>query len=67
MVTQDAQAAQAGPTVHPTESELERFLRGELTRSETRAVVRHLLAGCEICRAVTRRVTGLPAAGPEGE
>jgi hypothetical protein len=45
-------------SVHPAESELERFMRGELTRSETRAVVRHLLAGCEVCRAVTRRLWG---------
>ncbi|MFL6264294.1 MAG: hypothetical protein ACJ76Y_31795 [Thermoanaerobaculia bacterium] len=50
------QPSQAGPTAHPTASELERFMRGELTRSETRAVVRHLLAGCGICRAVTRRL-----------
>lgn len=31
-------------------------MRGELTRSEVRAVVLHLLAGCEVCRAVTRRL-----------
>src|SRR3982751_4358797 len=31
-------------------------MRGELTRRETRAVVRHLLAGCESCRAVARRL-----------
>ena len=44
---------------HPTESELEIFMRGELPRDESRAVVRHLLAGCEGCRAVTRRLWGL--------
>jgi hypothetical protein len=43
---------------HPTESELESFVRGELPRNESRAVVRHLLAGCEGCRAVTRRLWG---------
>lgn len=41
---------------HPTASELGRFMRGELARSEARAVVRHLLAGCEGCRALTRRL-----------
>jgi hypothetical protein len=34
-------------------------MRGELARSETQAVVRHLLTGCEGCRAVTRRLWGL--------
>src|SRR6185369_4234956 len=43
-------------SVHPTESELQRFMRGELAPGEARAVVRHLLAGCETCRAVTRRL-----------
>ena len=41
---------------HPVESDLERFMRGALTRSETLTVVRHLLAGCESCRAATRRL-----------
>jgi hypothetical protein len=54
MATRGAEPAQA--STHPPKSELERFVRGELARSESRAVVRHLLAGCEICRAVTRRL-----------
>ncbi|HEY2292498.1 MAG TPA: hypothetical protein VGM86_17505 [Thermoanaerobaculia bacterium] len=54
MATQGAEPFPA--SVHPAESDLERFLRGELTRSEARTVVRHLLAGCESCRAVTRRL-----------
>jgi hypothetical protein len=32
---------------HPEQSDLERFLRGELPRSEERAVVRHLLTACQ--------------------
>ncbi|HEY4596157.1 MAG TPA: hypothetical protein VIJ02_07135 [Thermoanaerobaculia bacterium] len=31
-------------------------MRGEMAPSEARTVVRHLLAGCESCRAVTRRL-----------
>ncbi len=57
---QDVQTPRAGPVAHPAghpaASELERFMRGELARSEARAVVRHLLAGCESCRALTRRL-----------
>lgn len=36
---------------HVTESELNRFYRGELSASESRRVVRHLLTGCPSCRA----------------
>lgn len=39
---------------HPDKRELDRFLRGELTRAEIRRVVRHLLTGCPSCVAVTR-------------
>lgn len=35
---------------HPTPDSLARFSRGELSRVETRAVLRHLLAGCAECR-----------------
>lgn len=59
MEAQDVEPSQA--SAHPTERDLECFARGGLTRSETRAVVRHLLAGCEECRAVTRRLWGLGA------
>jgi hypothetical protein len=38
---------------HPEPAALERFLRGEASRAETRAVVRHLLAGCAVCSQVT--------------
>jgi hypothetical protein len=57
MAKQDVEPSPA--SVHPTESELRRFVLGGLTRSETRAVVLHLLTGCEECRAVTRRLWGL--------
>jgi len=41
---------------HPKPDLLLRFLRGEATRTERRAIVRHLLAGCQQCAAVTRPV-----------
>ena len=53
-MTQGAEPSLA--SVYPAESDLERFMRGELTRSETRTVVRHLLAGCESCRAEVERL-----------
>ena len=46
-------------TGHPTPAGLQRFLRGEAARTEARAVVRHLLAGCLKCVAVTRPAWGL--------
>lgn len=49
-------AEAAAAAFHPTESDLERFLRGDLTRAENRRVVRHLLTGCPSCVAVTRAV-----------
>ena len=45
---------QGGP--HPTREELVLFMRGQLSRVESRTVVRHLLAGCPRCVAVTRPV-----------
>ena len=41
---------------HPQPELLLRFLRGEASRSERRAIVRHLLAGCRQCAAVTRPI-----------
>jgi hypothetical protein len=41
---------------HPRPDVLLRFLRGEAALAEKRAVVRHLLAGCRECTAVTRPV-----------
>ena len=38
---------------HPELTRLRSFLRGELSRSEIRVVVRHLLTGCAQCRQVT--------------
>jgi anti-sigma factor RsiW len=43
------------PGGHPDPADLERFVRGELGKTERRAVVRHLLTGCPKCVAVTRR------------
>ena len=44
-----------GPALHhhPSQQELEQFLRGELDRADNRRIVRHLLAGCSICIAFT--------------
>jgi len=41
---------------HPSEAVLVRFMRGELPSREAALVVRHLLAGCGRCSAVTREV-----------
>jgi hypothetical protein len=49
---------------HPSEELLLRFVRGETTRAETRAVVRHLLTGCRECRAVTSSAWGIEAFAP---
>jgi hypothetical protein len=39
---------------HPAEEDLVRFMRGELAPGEAGPIVRHLLAGCSRCSAVTR-------------
>ncbi len=41
---------------HPDPGQLERFMRGELPRSQVAALVRHLLTGCPQCREVTGRL-----------
>jgi len=41
---------------HPKPDLLRCFLRGETSREERRAIVRHLLAGCRQCAAVTRPI-----------
>lgn len=38
---------------HPDRETLDRFLRGRLPAVETRAVLRHLVAGCVVCRRTT--------------
>jgi hypothetical protein len=43
---------------HPTPDMLERFLRGKLDPADCRGLVRHLLTGCPVCRAVTGRLWG---------
>jgi hypothetical protein len=35
---------------HLSEGEIERFLKARATREERQRVVRHLLAGCGVCR-----------------
>jgi hypothetical protein len=42
--------------VHPSPQELVQFLRGELSGADNRRIVRHLLAGCSTCVAVTAPV-----------
>ena len=46
---------------HPERVTLERFMRRSLPRADAQAVVRHLLAGCESCREITRRLWDLGA------
>jgi hypothetical protein len=40
---------------HPAPARLGSFVRGELSREENRALVRHLLTGCPQCRQVIAR------------
>jgi hypothetical protein len=45
------------PGGHPSPAVLERFMLGEPeSATEHRAVVRHLMAGCEKCRGITARL-----------
>ncbi|MEO6193888.1 MAG: hypothetical protein ABIS20_12820 [Thermoanaerobaculia bacterium] len=44
------------PAAHPEAEQVERFLRGELTPAEVRAVVRHLLTRCPRCAEVAGRL-----------
>jgi hypothetical protein len=53
------------PEDHPDPQLLERFMRNEATREERRWIVRHLLAGCARCGAITRRLWALGEPGPE--
>lgn len=60
---------------HPSLEELSRFMRAELTATELRGVVRHLLSGCEACsRALApfweigmEPISGPDLAASEGE
>jgi tetratricopeptide (TPR) repeat protein len=47
------------PKEHPEPRLLEGFMRNEITGDERRWIVRHLLAGCARCGAVTRRIWAL--------
>src|SRR5262245_58258465 len=47
------------PKEHPSPEMLERFMRGEVSRQENRAVVRHLLTRCPQCRYITGRLLKL--------
>jgi hypothetical protein len=44
---------------HPARQQIERFVKGESTRAETRDVVRHLLVGCPKCTQTVRPLWGL--------
>jgi hypothetical protein len=52
------------PKEHPDPRLLERFMRNETAGEERRWIVRHLLAGCARCGAVTRRLWNLAEARP---
>ena len=49
---------------HPSQEQLERFLRGGLSRPEVAEVVRHLMTGCPACLQVTRRLWDLGDRAP---
>jgi tetratricopeptide (TPR) repeat protein len=53
------------PENHPDPQLLERFMRGEASAEERRWIVRHLLAGCARCGAITRRLWSFGEPGPE--
>jgi tetratricopeptide (TPR) repeat protein len=53
------------PENHPDPQLLERFMRSEASGEERRWIVRHLLAGCARCGAITRRLWSLGEPGPE--
>ena len=58
-MTKCGAATRRQPQAHPHPESLQRFLRGESSRQEKGKVVRHLLAGCPECFAVTRPVGGM--------
>ncbi len=46
--------------VHLSEGEIERFLKARTAREERQRVVRHLLAGCSLCRRrIAEKAPGL--------
>jgi tetratricopeptide (TPR) repeat protein len=47
------------PGDHPHPNLLERFMRNEVAAAERRRIVRHLIAGCSRCVAVTSRLWSL--------
>src|SRR5260370_35004238 len=49
---------------HPTATELEGLVRGDLSREQARVVVRHLLRGCESCIAQIGPYASMMLAGP---
>lgn len=49
---------------HPAEEDLVRFMRGELAPRTAGPIVRHLLAGCTRCSAVTRELWSLGDEAP---
>ena len=40
---------------HPAPEQIERFVHGEASAAENRALVRHLLHGCPRCQKMARR------------
>src|ERR1700674_2506735 len=49
---------------HPTATELEGLVRGDLSRKQARLVVRHLLRGCESCVAKIAPYASMLLTGP---
>lgn len=44
---------------HPDPSQFERLARGQVSRREARALIRHLASGCPRCSAVLRPLIGM--------
>ena len=45
---------------HPSLARLGSFVRGDLSREDNRAMVRHLLSGCRDCSSVLRPLLDPP-------
>ena len=58
------EAARLAPTGHPSEDQLESFLRAELPVAQAAFIVRHLLTGCPECLEVTRPLWKVMAPRP---
>ena len=52
--------------LHPQRRELDLFVDGRLAAPDNRRVVRHLLAGCEVCRKIAADIWRPAPSGDTG-